>query len=89
MTSDESIDMLRAMMGDDFDPELARKALVKHNGNLEAAATALLDKDNFEDETLPSYSHSTRDRNARNDDLQATRKLMNTPVAGVSTSIRE
>lgn len=81
--------MLRGFLGDDLDPDLARKALAKHNGNLEAAAAALLDKENFEDETLPSYSHSNRDRNIRKDDLQAMRKLMNTPVGGVSTSIRK
>jgi len=86
MTSEDwPIDMLRGLLGDDFDPELAKKALAKHNGNLEAAAAALLDKENFDDETLPSYSHS--EHNSRVRDAQLTRALMNTPVAGLSTNI--
>jgi len=86
MTSEEwPIDTLRDILGDDFDPELAKKALAKHNGNLEAAAAALLDKENFDDdEMLPSYSHA--EHRARSSDAQNARRLMNTPVAGVSTS---
>lgn len=81
---DQPIDMLQGLLGDDFDPELAKKALAKHNGNLEAAAAALLDKENFDDEKLPSYSQS--DHNARSNDAQLARQLMNTPVAGLSTN---
>lgn len=46
----ESVDMLTAMMGETVsDPEIARRVLRKCNGDLQKAATAILEGDRGED----------------------------------------
>ncbi|KAH7882908.1 hypothetical protein F5I97DRAFT_1930528 [Phlebopus sp. FC_14] len=55
----ESIDMLTSLMGGDFDREVARRILRKYNGDMQKAASAMLEGERGEDPVSQSSWAST------------------------------
>ena len=48
----ENIELLRGMMGNDLSADVARRVLLKHKGDIQAAASAMLEGDTGEDMQL-------------------------------------
>ncbi|OCB89209.1 hypothetical protein A7U60_g3695 [Sanghuangporus baumii] len=47
--NEEYVQLLQGMMGDDLDADVARRVLAKHNNDIQAAASAILEGDRGED----------------------------------------
>lgn len=47
--NEDHVQLLQGMMGDDMDAEIARRVLAKHNNDIQAAASAILEGDRGED----------------------------------------
>jgi hypothetical protein len=71
---EESVAILTSMMGD-CDPEMVRRVLRKHNGEMQKAATAILEGDTGAEDQWPSNFGSITD--------------VSISVAGPSTPPRE
>jgi hypothetical protein len=74
VSEEETITILTSMMGDG-DPEIARRVLRKHNGDVQKAATSILEGDTGAENTWPSDFRSQAD--------------VSISVAGPSTPPRE
>ena len=53
VSEDENVTFLTSMMGDG-DPEIARRVLRKHNGDVHKAATSILEGDTGAEESWPT-----------------------------------
>jgi hypothetical protein len=53
-TEEQSVTILTSMMGDGGDPEMVRRILRKHNGDVQKAATSILEGDTGAEDPWPS-----------------------------------